>query len=816
MTNFLVPLTTSACAKHPGQLFSLLFGLGLALLSGLSWAQVATTTSRVLYINSYHPGYAWSDGIEQAIRERLAAAGRPIEVSTEYLDSRRFPDAALRDQQATLLAGKYAAYKPDLVMLSDNDAFHFALKHRARLFPDIPIVFCGYNSFRPALLDGIRNITGVNEEVELTGTVELAIQQFPQTRTLVFITSSGDASSQRIRQIAESTVFPKYRDRFKLLELHDASLPEIQAALGKQGQDSLVFLSGQTRDTGNGRALTPVENGRLISAISPLPVYSFWDFHLGTGIIGGQLLTARDQGLAAAEQALRILDGTRADNLPVVMTSPTSPLFDYAVMQQFGLERSDLPPGSQLINQPHSLWQDYRWQIIGSLLLFAVESLLILALLRVNRQRRQALQALDAERATLERRVIARTVELADSNRQLQAEAEERGHAEAQLREMALTTESILLASPVAIAVYRADGQYVLGNENYAALIGCTPQQLMGFNFRELSTWRQSGLLDQCLAALADGELKKHSVHYVTLFGREIWADCLLLPLTLRNEPHLLVQFFDQSERTHMLQELEMHRQHLAEEVALRTGELALAKEVAETANRAKSIFLANMSHEINTPLNAIISFTDLLQRKSSDPQQQDKLGKILAAANNLHLILRDLLTLARLEANRLAIVAADFTRADLAARIDEAIADSIRRKGLALTLELAALPERMHGDLERLSQMLLNYLGNALKFTSAGGIGLTASIIDDGENDFLVRFAVSDTGIGIAAENQQRIFLAFEQVDGSSTRNFGGNGLGLGINRLLARLMGGEVGLDSQPGVGSTFWFTARLGKAA
>lgn len=302
----------------------------------------------------------------------------------------------------------------------------------------------------------------------------------------------------------------------------------------------------------------------------------------------------------------------------------------------------------------------------------------------------------------------------------------------------------------------------------------------------------------------------------MTLFGREIWADCLLLPLTLRNEPHLLVQFFDQSERTHMLQELEMHRQHLAEEVALRTGELALAKEVAETANRAKSIFLANMSHEINTPLNAIISFTDLLQRKSSDPQQQDKLGKILAAANNLHLILRDLLTLARLEANRLAIVTVDFTRADLTARIEEAITDSLRRKGLAFTLELTALPERMHGDLERLSQMLLNYLGNALKFTSAGSIGLTASIIDDGENDFLVRFAVSDTGIGIAAENQQRIFLAFEQVDGSSTRNFGGNGLGLGINRLLAHLMGGEVGLDSQPGVGSTFWFTARLGKAA
>lgn len=795
--------------------FSLL-GAALLLFGALpARAAEVVTVSRILYINSYEPGNAWGDGIQGGIRDRLAASGKATELSVEYLDSRRFAAPELRDQQATLIAAKYARYKHDLVLVSDNAAFDFAIKHRQRLFPGRPIVFCGYNNFRPAVIEGFEHITGINEEVSLTSTVDLALKIHPATRHLVFVTSTGDRSSQRVRETAEESVFPAYREKYELIELHNATMADIRERLGKLPRDSLVFLAGQTSDQGDGRALTPTENGRLISAASPVPVYSFWDFHLGTGIVGGELLTGRDQGLAAADMALKILAGTPAASIPVTTTTPTSRLFDFPVMQKFGIAMADLPANSTVINRPPSLWENYRWQIIGGLALLLLETLLILALLRINRQRRQAMQALDAERATLERRVGERTAELASSNAQLQGEVEERRAAENRLRQLASTTEAILMASPVAIAVFRADGPCVLANENCARLIGGTLEQLLQIDFRgDVPNWHESGLYDRCLEALADGELKRHSVHYVTVFGKELWADCLIMPLQLSEQPHLLLQFFDQSERQHMLQELEMHRQHLEEQVAQRTRELSLAKEVAEAANRAKSMFLANMGHEINTPLNAIIGFTDVVRRSLNDAGQQEKLDRVVASGKQLHLILSELLTLARLEANRLEIVMTDFSREALQAKIEDAIDDSMRAKGLEFGIDFSALPAQMHGDLERLAQMLLNYLSNALKFTAQGSVRVHAEILRDGEKDCLLRFAVTDTGIGVEAADLKRIFLSFEQVDGTKTRHYGGNGIGLGINRLLAPLLGGTVGVDSTPGKGSTFWLTATLGK--
>ena len=794
--------------------WSRLLLLFLAVLPLLTPAAETAPARRILYINSYEPGYRWSDGIEHGIRDTLSASGQAIELSVEYLDSRRFENRGLRDQQAALMAAKYAAYKHDLILVSDNAAFDFAIRNRALLFPGLPIVFCGYNNFRPEVITGIERITGVNEEIDLTTTIDVALKIHPKTRRLVFITSTGDESSKRIDETARSSIFPKYRDKFELIDLHDASMAEITARLAALGGDALVFIAGQTSDKGQGRALTPIENGRLISAASPLPVYSFWDFHLGTGIVGGALLTGRDQGVAAAEKALQILAGTPAEQIPVTMNSPTSLWFDYAALQKFGITEDRLPPDSHLINQPHGLWEQYRWQIAGGLFLLLLETGLIAALLRLGRARRQAMQALDEERALLERRVGERTSELAASNALLHQEVDERRAAEVRYRKLSASTEAILMASPVAIAVFRANGPCVMANEHCAQLTGGTREQLLKGDFRRNPNWQQTGFLDRCLEALADGQPKKQSLHYLTQFGKKLRADATVLPLQLDDQPHLLIQLYDQSERHRLQEELEQHRQNLEEQVALRTSELSLAKEVAESANRAKSYFLSNMTHEINTPLNAIISFSEIVRNRLEDPALRGKLEKVILSGRKLHQILGEILTLARLEANRLEIVNTDFTQHTLASRIDEAIADSMRSKGLSFSHDLTALPELLHGDLERLLQMLLNYLSNALKFTTRGSVSLVARILEDGDEDILVRFDVTDTGIGVEPDDIRRIFLSFEQADGSSARHYGGNGIGLGVNRLLAPLMGGDVGVESEPGKGSTFWLTTRLGK--
>jgi PAS domain S-box-containing protein len=258
--------------------------------------------------------------------------------------------------------------------------------------------------------------------------------------------------------------------------------------------------------------------------------------------------------------------------------------------------------------------------------------------------------------------------------------------------------------------------------------------------------------------------------------------------------------------------ELEQHRSHLEEEVAARTAELAHAKEIAEAASLAKSTFLANMSHEIRTPMNAIVGMAHLLRRGGVTPEQARRLDKIDAAGEHLLETINSILDLSKIEAGKLAIEDAPVSPRALLDNIVAILADQARAKGLALSVEAGRFPEHLRGDPTRLQQAILNYVTNAIKFTEEGTVTLCASVLEETADSALLRFEVRDTGIGIAPDALPRLFNIFEQADNSTTRKYGGSGLGLAITGRLASLMGGEVGVHSTPGVGSTFWFTARL----
>jgi hypothetical protein len=298
--------------------------------------------------------------------------------------------------------------------------------------------------------------------------------------------------------------------------------------------------------------------------------------------------------------------------------------------------------------------------------------------------------------------------------------------------------------------------------------------------------------------------------------GGEIWLRTSKVPLRNRYGEVIGVLgiYDDITEARRNAAELDRHRHHLEEMVAQRTEQLVVAKAAAEAANVAKSAFLANMSHEIRTPLNAITGMAHLLRRAGVTPLQAERLEKIEAASQHLIEIINAILDLSKIEAGKFVLEAIEVHIELLLENVRAMLHDRAHAKGLELRIDCQCPGEPLVGDPTRLQQALLNYAGNAVKFSDSGSVTLRARIADEAADSVLMRFEVCDTGIGIASDAMPRLFSTFEQADNSTTRQYGGTGLGLAITRKLAELMGGEVGVVSEPGVGSTFWFTARLSK--
>ena len=396
--------------------------------------------------------------------------------------------------------------------------------------------------------------------------------------------------------------------------------------------------------------------------------------------------------------------------------------------------------------------------------------------------RLQALDQLAHQRELLEQQVLDRTAELRQANASMAA-AERFARA---------VSDNL----PGRVAYWDAQQCCRYANSAWYAWYGFTPEQTLGRS--------ASQILGDSHPAVVDGRLPAALAGQVQHFERQTpLPSGACLTHAVHYEPDLI----DGQVVGVFAMAFDISVQKQAE------AELIRSRDEAQADSQAKSAFLANMSHEIRTPMNAIIGLAHLMRRDSRDALARDRIDKLSAAAQHLLQLISDILDLSKIEAGKLALEDASFSVDAMLARTCEMVADRARGKGIELVLDADHLPQRLIGDATRLSQALLNLLSNAVKFTDHGWVRVRAEPVQTAaDGRLLVRFEVRDTGIGIQPARQAALFSAFEQADSSTSRRYGGTGLGLALTRNLAQLMGGEAGLHSVPGEGSSFWFTAWL----
>ncbi|MDE2368120.1 MAG: PAS domain-containing protein [Burkholderiales bacterium] len=741
----------------------------------------------MLALMSYNPQLPWTRAVTDGLLDEAAARGT-VQLDLQMLDQARAATPELDAAQARLIAERYRQLRPDVVICESLPAELFYQRHLREALAGVPTVLLREQA-DPEL--GLGAAAEVSVSTKFSETLDVALAIHRPTKVYLIGDRANAESQADIAKLASMlAVHPSIR----VERLDDLTLDQLAARLGQipAGGHAIALYALIFHDD-EGRPLAPASALERIARASRVPIYSFWDTMIGRGAVGGLVTQAGEVGhqlLGVALQAAGGLGHAQPSRAPAT----TVLAFDERQLQRWGIAESALPAGAQIRFHQPSLWTDYRRQLLGGGALVLLQALLIAVLVTNIRGRRLAMRSLADERENLEHRVAERTAELTRAELRYRTVADHTYHWE---------------------SWNGPDGQWLYCSPSCERITGHAAADFMAdpdlFLRIVHADDRASVRAHLEATGVEDGPFGETQFRILHAQGREVWISHSCRPVY--DEAGAFVG--------HRASNRDVTQQKAAE-ARLLTNKAALrqAKEYAELALRAKSTFLANISHELRTPMNGIIGLTEVLRARGPDAATAPMLEMIRNSARRLAGLVEDVLDLSALESNRLQLEPRRFRLGEMLDAVAAVAAPEAAAKGLSYATHAdAALRERTFvGDATRLEQVLRNLTENAIKFSDQGriearvAIAVPMVVADEAASPPLLRFEVEDQGIGIAAEAQRGLFAPFAQVDGSSTRRHGGAGLGLAVCRHLVELMGGRIGVASELGRGSTFWFTVRL----
>jgi len=703
---------------------------------------------RVLYLDSYHRGYAWSDNVQAGIRSVLDEAETDLELHVEYMDSKYHGRDEIFPPLEAMFAAKYSRDAPadhfDVIILSDNNALDFMLPRRETLFPGVPIVFCGINGYDPGLIAGHSGITGVAEELSQRETIELILKLHSDTERIAVVsdgTTTGMANMASLRQVMGQ--FPSIT--FEVLDrLTTAKLVEALRALPAR---TVVFHNAFYND-GAGKEYTVPEATALVAESSGRPVYSTWGFVIDGNVVGGVVISGAEQGRAAAGMALRILQGESAGDIPVMTASPNVPMFHYDAMAQFGLVEADLPAGSVVLGKPFSVYEEYKvliWTVIS-----AIGALLLL--------------------------VVMLTWNIIYRHR-----------VEARLRASERYSRMLFEESPIGLNLCRMDGRWVQANRALARTIGYSVDEALELSYWDLTPDKYAEDEKRVLEALEKtGRYGPYEKEYIHKDGHLVPVSLSGVIIERNGERFIWSSIEDITERKSLADRLRQSQKMEA------LGQLA-----------------GGIAHDFNNVLTAIQGNADLVELTAPPESRVIEFARqITVATQRAADMTSQLLAFARKGQYQTVPVGMHEIIADVVGLLAHSID---RRITVALDLQaekptVMGDPAQLQNALLNLGVNARDAMPDGGKLTYATrNITLDEAFCEQHSSELSpgphVEISVADTGVGMTQDVCGRAFEPF-----FTTKDVG-KGTGLGLAGVYGTVAGhhGYVRIYSEPGIGTT-----------